>query len=142
MLFLLKCWKHLTCIWLTCFIRITCYPSLLFDIQPLGNLKLPASLWAPVAVFQLFATFIMLGSISASFITAPGPRYYWIPVVTQLLFIPYFVMCNYLPNQRHPLPVIISNDYAYLSGTILYSFMSGYFASLSLMFIPKYASSF
>lgn len=74
----------------------------------------------------------------AVFVLQPGPRYVWIPIVLRLLFIPFFMFCNFQPKSgMRSLPVIIYNDYVYMFGGILMAFTSGYFSSLTMMYAPK-----
>ena len=122
--------------------RLAIYPAILLNIQTVGSLPLPDSLWHPITVFLLFSTFVVSGNCLANFLPRPGPGKYWMAVVPQLLFFPFFMFCNYLPGQRHPLPVLISNDYIYLVGSMIFSFLSGHLSSLALMFAPKYVSWF
>ena len=113
---------------------------MLLDIQNMGHVQIEPSLWGPITVFFLVNTFAMVGNIVATYISWPGERHYWILVVGRVLFIPFFLFCNYMPKQRDPLPVLFDNDYIYLAGSFLFSFTSGYCSSLALMFAPKYVS--
>ena len=101
-------------------------------------LQIPQAYWDNVTVFLLFNFFAMVGNFVAAFVSWPGPRFYWILVFGRLLFIPFFMFCNYLPTQRYPLPVLICNDWIYLIGAIIFAFLAGYLSSLGLMFNPRY----
>lgn len=83
-------------------------------------------------LMQLYATILRF-----VFSLQPGPRFVIIPIVLRLLFIPFFMFCNYRPDVRI-LPVYIDNDYAYFAGAILMAFTSGYFSSLCMMYAPRY----
>ena len=65
----------------------------------------------------------------------PGPRWVWLPVVLRGLFIPFFMLCNFRPEDRG-FPAYISNDWAYIVGGIVMAFTSGYFSSLTMMYAP------
>ena len=120
------------------FITMACYPSVMLDVSSAGNLPLPKTFWGPVMVFQVYNTLALMGNLAATVTSWPGPRYYWILVASLFSFIPFFIMCNYLPDKRHPLPVFFPNDYVYLLGAMIFSFATGYFMSLGIMFTPKY----
>ncbi len=105
-------------------------------------LQIPQAYWDNVTVFLLFNFFAMVGNFVAAFVSWPGPRFYWILVFGRLLFIPFFMFCNYLPTQRYPLPVLICNDWIYLIGAIIFAFLAGYLSSLGLMFNPRYFIQF
>ena len=62
----------------------------------------------------------------------------WIPVLLRALFIPFFMLCNVKPASRS-MPVWFG-DYTYCVGSIVMAFTSGYFASLSMMYAPRYAT--
>jgi len=68
----------------------------------------------------------------------PGPRFLWIPVVLRVLFIPFFLLCNYQPRGvERLLPVLITNDWAYWFGGIFLGLTSGYYSSLAMMYCPR-----
>ena len=68
----------------------------------------------------------------------PSPRWLWLPVVLRFAFIPYFVLCNYLPVHVVRLtPVYINNDWAYWGMVVLLGLSSGYFSSLGMMYCPR-----
>lgn len=44
----------------------------------------------------------------------PGPRFLWVPVLLRILFIPFFLLCNYQPlGVNRAMGVYIANDWAY-----------------------------
>ena len=69
----------------------------------------------------------------------PGPRWVWLPIVLRFLFVPFFCFCNFKPDMRQ-LPVFINNDYVYITGGILMAVTSGYFSSLSMMYVPRWVT--
>lgn len=58
------------------------------------------------------------------------------PIVLRAVFIPFFMFCNFKPNER-ALPVLFGNDYLYCIGGIVMALSSGYFSSLTMMFAPR-----
>lgn len=65
-----------------------------------------------------------------------GPRYLWLCTVTRLLFLPFFLLCNYQSNER-TLPVVFTSDLAYITGVVLLGLSNGYFSSLAMMYAPR-----
>lgn len=66
----------------------------------------------------------------------PNPRYVWVPVLLRLLFIPFFLLCNFRPDKRN-IPVIFGNDYVYCVGSILLALTGGYFSSICMMYVSR-----
>ncbi|CAN8028595.1 unnamed protein product [Ixodes persulcatus] len=93
-----------------------------------------------VACFFGFNFFAMLGSILPTWIRWPGPRFLWVPVVLRLVFLPIFLLCNYLPKERQ-LPVWIASDWAYMVAMAVFAWSSGYLSSLAMMYAPRVVRS-
>jgi len=69
----------------------------------------------------------------------PGPRWVWIPIFLRLLFIPFFIFCNFIPNSGiRGIPVLIPSNWIYSIGSIVMAFTSGYFSSLTMMYAPRW----
>ncbi|VDM76555.1 unnamed protein product [Strongylus vulgaris] len=68
----------------------------------------------------------------------PGPRTLIFPVLARLLFIPYFMLCNYNVDDR-VMPVVFKNEWWFIIGNIIMAFTSGYFSSLGMMYAPRWA---
>jgi equilibrative nucleoside transporter 1/2/3 len=119
------------------FVSLSVFPSVQADIESTGTL-FSHDYFAPVTTFFTFNFFAMSGNIvcATDKIPKPGPKYLWIPVFLRLLFIPFFLFCNFNPENR-AWPVLIPNDYVYWVGAMLLGFTSGYFSSLCMMFAPK-----
>ncbi|VDK49942.1 unnamed protein product [Cylicostephanus goldi] len=81
-----------------------------------------------------------IGSTTASFIQFPGPRTLIYPVLARLLFIPYFMLCNYNVEDR-VMPVVFKNEWWFIIGNIIMAFTSGYFSSLGMMYAPRVVES-
>ncbi|RWS23943.1 equilibrative nucleoside transporter 3-like isoform X2 [Leptotrombidium deliense] len=78
----------------------------------------------------------MIGNVIPNWITFPGPKYLWIPVALRTLLLPFFFFCNYKPKYR-VWPVLITNDYVYITGGVILGLSSGYYSSLSMMYAPR-----
>lgn len=66
----------------------------------------------------------------------PAPNKLWIPVYLRLLYIPFFIFCNYLPETR-TLPVFFESTWLFIIVAASMSFGSGYFSGLSMMYTSK-----
>lgn len=58
----------------------------------------------------------------------------------RIAFIPFFMFCNAKPDGERSsnMTVLFKNDYIYIIGSIAMSYTSGYFASLTMMYAPRY----
>nr|CDJ85441.1 Delayed-early response protein equilibrative nucleoside transporter domain containing protein [Haemonchus contortus] len=70
----------------------------------------------------------------------PGPNYILFPVLLRLLFIPYFMLCNYNVDDR-VMPVLFENQWFFIIGNAIMAFTSGYFSSLAMMYAPRVVHS-
>lgn len=135
-----KCWKQFLGVWLVFFVTLTCFPAIQAGVQmvPGDGFIIPEKYFRPVTCFLFFNTFAMLGNIVANWIRRPGPRWVWIPIVLRLLFIPFFIFCNFIPNSGiRGIPVLIPSNWIYSIGSIVMAFTSGYFSSLTMMYAPR-----
>lgn len=58
----------------------------------------------------------------------------------RLVFLPLFLLCNYLPEVRR-LPVWVSSDWGYLASMAVFAWSSGYLSSLAMMYAPQTVST-
>ena len=81
-----------------------------------------------------------IGNLLATLFPWPSPRWYW-PLchVRTALALPFFLMCNALPDTR-VLPVWFYNDWFFIVGQILFAYTNGHLASLAVMYNPRYVS--
>jgi hypothetical protein len=130
-----KCWVHYLSVWSTLFCTLAVFPAVLADIKPSSpSFFISAEWYSDVTCFLFFNLFAMIGNICASFVQFPGPRFLFIPVwIRTLFFIPFFLLSNFRPGETLVTPVF-NNDYVYLLGILVFSFTSGYFSSLSILY--------
>lgn len=93
-----------------------------------------------VGCFFFFNFFAMLGNVLPIWVRWPGPRFLWVCVVLRLVFLPLFLLCNYLPEVRR-LPVWVSSDWGYLASMAVFAWSSGYLSSLAMMYAPQTVST-
>lgn len=128
----LKCWPQCLNVFLTFFVTLALFPSVMADIKQLQD-HFDKSYFTPFACFFIFNFSALVGNIISGWTTWPGKHRLWIFVVARFLFVPFFLFCNYHPASRH-WPVLINNDIAFITGNVLFAITSGYLSSLCMMF--------
>ncbi|KAK6024372.1 nucleoside transporter [Ostertagia ostertagi] len=93
-----------------------------------------------ITVFLNFNLLAAIGSTTANFVQIPGPNLLLVPVTARLLFIPYFMLCNYNVDDR-VMPVFFENEWFFIIGNAVMAFTSGYFSSLAMMYAPRVVKS-
>ncbi|XP_046383683.1 equilibrative nucleoside transporter 1 isoform X2 [Ischnura elegans] len=134
-----QCLPQLFNVFFVFFVSLSIFPAVHSDIQRSDeNFFLSDKYFTAVTCFLTFNFFAMVGCTTAAWFQWPGPKYLVVPVVLRLLFIPFFVLCNYLPqNLTRVFPILIKNDWAYWAGGILLGLTSGHFSSLAMMYCPR-----
>ncbi|UXI21351.1 protein-lysine N-methyltransferase METTL10 [Sarcoptes scabiei] len=118
-------------------VSLSLFPAVQARIISIDHL-LPDSYFSPVFCFLSFNLFATIGNFIAQWIQWPGPKRLWIISTLRLLFIPYFLYCNYYPDGSHrTVPVLFERDWHFVLGSILMATTSGYLSSLCMMYAPK-----
>ncbi|CAG2232951.1 ENT1_2_3 [Mytilus edulis] len=128
-------WVQAVSVWFVFFVTLAIFPGVWANIKRI-DFPLEDQYWAPIFCFLSFNLFAFLGNLTSEFIRVPGHRWVWIPVAIRGLLIPFFLMCNFKPEERI-FDVLIENDYIYIVGGVVLGFTSGYFSSLCMMYGPK-----
>ncbi|KAL3270069.1 hypothetical protein HHI36_009127 [Cryptolaemus montrouzieri] len=130
------------------FVTLCAFPSIQGSVQPNdSNFFLKQPYFTQVTCFLTFNLFSMIGSLVATMIQWPKPKYIWIPITLRLLYLPYYLFSNYQVNEKtRVLPVYFNDDLTYWIVSMTFALSSGYFTSLAMMFTPqsaepKYAST-
>ncbi|KAI9578240.1 hypothetical protein GQX74_015126 [Glossina fuscipes] len=82
--------------------------------------------------FTLFVTLAVFpavhsGILTTTFVRWPKPKYLWILVLMRIIFVPLFLVCNYLPKGvKRKLPILITNEWIYWIIAVIMSYSSGY----------------
>ncbi|KAG7283565.1 hypothetical protein CRUP_026492, partial [Coryphaenoides rupestris] len=89
-----------------------------------------------VCCFIVFNLMDLVGRSLPSLVQWPAKesRLFPVMVFSRLLFIPLFMMCN-IPNSQ--LPILFSNDGAYVIIMALFALSNGYLASLCMAYAPQ-----
>ena len=129
-------WPQCLNVFMVFFVTLSIFPAIHSSVESSGQMLSLGSYFTPVTCFLLFNATAMIGNLIPNWIIFPGPKHLYIPVFARLLFIPFFLLCNYKPHLR-VWPVIFNNDYVYVTGGCLLGLSSGYFSSLSMMYAPR-----
>lgn len=134
-------WKQCLNVFLVFFVTLSTFPVIQSGIKPInneyfGSIESTKMYFVAVCCFLIFNSCAMIGNIVPNFVIFPGPDRLWIPVVSRFFFIPFFMLCNYVPEKRS-WPVLIQSDSLYVFGSILMGLSSGYYSSLCMMYAPR-----
>ncbi|KHJ87862.1 nucleoside transporter [Oesophagostomum dentatum] len=99
----IQCWVQLFNNFFVYFISLIIFPAMMSETpfyrqpgDPWGSV-FPENLYFAINTFLNFNVFASFGSLTANYVHFPKPRFLWIPVVARVLFIPFFMFCNYQP---------------------------------------------
>ncbi|XP_074641609.1 equilibrative nucleoside transporter 2-like [Tubulanus polymorphus] len=129
-------WPQLFDVWFQRFIAGAIVPALLADIEKVdSNFLIPDYYYTDIMCY-LFVNFcICFGNFFVFFIHKPKSLYVIYFQMVRILFIPYFMLCNYRPETRSSnLPVLLKNDWAFLAGVIVFGTTNGHFSGLTMMY--------
>lgn len=131
-----KCRLQLFNVYLTFFVTLALFPSVLASIEP-KQMFLDKKYYGPVFCFLTFNASALIGNVISYYTSWPGKERVWIFTVARLLFIPFFIFCNYQPNSEstRSWPVLIPYDLVFLFGNMLLALTSGYLSSICMMFV-------
>lgn len=136
-LYIFQCiWVQLLNIILIYLVSLSLFPAVHARILPNDSI-INSNYFAPVFCFLSFNLFATVGNFIAQFIKWPGPNYLIVFSLARLIFIPFFLYCNYHPTDGRTLPVLFKHDWEYIIGSVLMATSSGYFSSLAMMYTPK-----
>ena len=122
------------------FTPVCCF--LTFNLSAVIGNFFPSQRFAFVRTFRRDTSWfaLMPKCLTLFFSLQPSPRWLFIPVLLRVMFIPYFLLCNYRPSGVERLwPVLFHWDYAFWVGSGLFGLTGGYLSSLSLMYCPRLA---
>lgn len=134
---LAQCWTQVLNAFLVYFVGLSIFPAIQVGVKSTDGI-LSDIYFTPVTCFFLFNVTALTGTIMTSgSIPIPGPRYLWIPVTLRILFIPFFLFCNYDPLGTRTLSVWFGRDWLYCLASALQGLSLGYLGSLSVMYAPR-----
>lgn len=130
-----KSWVQLLNIILIYVSTFCTFPTIQAGILPVGNL-ISVKFFAPIFCFLFYNLFSTIGNFVAERVLLPKANGVIYCVLLRFIFIPFFMLCNFLPDKR-VWPILINSDAIYALGAILVSFTNGYLSSLTMMYAPK-----
>nr|CAD7585675.1 unnamed protein product [Timema genevievae] len=144
----LQCLPQCFNVFFTFFVTLSIFPAVQADINKSDpNFFVSDELYVSVTCFLTFNICALIGSILSTLGSWPSPKYLVIPVVMRVLFIPFFLVCNYHPRKlERKFPILVENDWVYWSGAAAMAVSSGYYSSVAMMYCPgsvepQYAST-
>jgi len=134
-----KCLPQCFNVFFVFFVTLSIFPSVCSDIKQADpNFFFEGLYYTAVTCFLTFNVTAMLFNMISSLGQWPGPKFLVIPVLLRVLFIPFFLFCNYQPlGVTRTLPVFFENDWVYWTGAVLFGLTSGYYSSLAMMYCPR-----
>ncbi|XP_075986464.1 equilibrative nucleoside transporter 2 isoform X2 [Anticarsia gemmatalis] len=138
-------WLQLYNVFITFFVSLTVFPSVCSNIKPIDKDFFLGDNYTLITCFLTFNMMAMIGNITASLWQFPGPRLLTLFTTSRLVFIPFFLLCNYLPLDR-TLPVWVTNDWVYWVVSAILGWSSGHASSLGMMYVcgtvaPEHAAT-
>ena len=140
-----RCWVYLICIFLTFTITLTIFPSVAVLVQ--SETYNSGSTWAidyftPVCVFLLFNVGDLVGRSLASWIKLPGRSTFgkalvMISSISRIGFIPLFVFCNIVTENRSAKKALFASDADFIAFMALFALSNGYIGNLCMLNGPK-----
>lgn len=124
-------------------ITLLVFPAVLANVTSTDALM--GRFFMVICCFLNFNTFAMIGNLLADYLPLMNKKYLIIPVVARVVFIPFFLFCNYNANTRST-DVYFNSDFVFILGVTILATSCGYLGSLSIIFAPrcvesKYASA-
>ncbi|KAL0983715.1 hypothetical protein UPYG_G00131720 [Umbra pygmaea] len=136
-----KIWVMALSVCLAFLVTIGIFPAVTVDVKSkIANGGTWEMYFIPVSCFLLFNLSDWAGRSLTALIMWPGKSSILLPIlmVTRLIFVPLFMLCNVQP--RHSLPVVFEHDAWFIVFIIIFAFSNGYLASLCMCFGPKLVS--
>lgn len=135
-----ECWPQVFNAWCVYFVGLAVFPAVQVGIKSNDNI-LSELYFTPVTCFLMFNVTALIGTLLTSgSLPIPGPKYLWIGTCARILFIPFFLFCNFDPLGTRTLGVAFKRDWIYCVGSCLQGLSLGYLGSLAVMYAPRIVS--
>lgn len=128
-----RIWKQCFNVFFTFFVTLALFPNVVSNIKKSNDFSVSEKFFTPIFCFLAFNTAALIGNLIPNYRVWPKPNKLWLVVVGRLIFIPYFLFCNYLPEVRK-WTVLFPNDFLFLLGSIALGLTQGHSSSISLMY--------
>ncbi|XP_066517636.1 equilibrative nucleoside transporter 2 [Hoplias malabaricus] len=131
-----KIWVMAFCVTFVFTVTLSVFPAVTVDVKTVypGTWE---RYFIPVCCFLIFNVMDWTGRSVTSLVQWPPKesRIFPVLVVLRVVFVPLLMLCNV--QERHLLPVVFSNDVAFVIIMMLFSVSSGYFVCLSMSYAPQ-----
>ena len=123
-------------VWSNFAVTLTVFPGVTSKITSCSpSSPLTTTYFTPVTCFLLFNFGDFVGRSVAGSVQLISKRWLVVLSVARVIFIPLFLMCNYIPDERTS-AVWFNSDIYPIVFMVFFSFTNGYFASLAMMYGP------
>lgn len=123
-------------VFLSLFVTLAIFPSIQAEVKPSPSYIFNPDYFADIFSMFSFGFWAMIGALISNWWHWPSPKYLICCTAGRLIFIPFFLMCNYRPKTR-TFPVWIRSDVVFIIGGILMALTSGYFCSIAMIYAPR-----
>ncbi|XP_055492371.1 LOW QUALITY PROTEIN: equilibrative nucleoside transporter 1-like [Leucoraja erinacea] len=135
-----KVWPLALQVWFVFTVTISIFPAVTVDaVSTVAGDGIWRLYFIPICCFLMFNLFDWFGRSLTAFCMWPRKGSKWLValVITRVVFIPLFMLCNIYPRQ---LPVFFAHDAWYICFMVLFAFSNGYMASLCMCYGPQNVS--
>uniref|UniRef100_A0A7E4UME9 Nucleoside transporter n=1 Tax=Panagrellus redivivus TaxID=6233 RepID=A0A7E4UME9_PANRE len=136
-------WPQLLNVATTFTISFFLFPSVLINIKlyPAQRAEdhdtfISVKQYSNVVVFLSFCVFCLIGNTTANFIHFPKPKLLSVLVFLRLLFIPFFYVCNYAPDDYRSWEPLIKNEWIANVMMMFCAYSHGHVSALAMMYAP------
>ncbi|CAF4975403.1 unnamed protein product, partial [Rotaria sp. Silwood1] len=132
-------WLQCLSIWLHYLSTVTLFPSILIQVQSVTPNFFHTNLQFVDAVVLInFALFNLLGNFLAGCVKKPYSRWVsFLVFIRAIIVLITFLFVNFEPDSRHNVPILIRDDYVFMSLVIIFGFTHGYLNSMLQMLTTK-----
>lgn len=134
-----KTWPLFFCLWFNYFSTLAIFPVYELGVEMnSSSFIIPEKWYQDVLTFLTFNLMCTIGSLMPDLVPKISPKWISIGVIVRSIgvFI-FYALCNFKPDERNRIPVLIKNDYVYWLGSALSPLMFGFFTSSIMMITPK-----
>ena len=129
-------WVQLFNVFFIYFVSLLLFPPVLARVPSITGFA--GDYFGPVFCFLSFSLFGSLGNILIDYVPKVPAKYLWIPTLLRVLFIPFFLFCNFKGTDRTS--IVLFGDWVYTIGVVVFATSTGYFSSLAIYYAPKLVS--
>jgi len=131
-----RIWMQLFNIFFTYFVTLAIFPAVTATVKSPSGLL--GRFFSAIFCFLSFNLFAMIGNLIVDYVPRVPPQYLCILAIARVVFIPFFLFCNSMPDTRSV--EYVFGDGAYIVGIALFALTSGYVSSLAMIYAPQLVS--